>query len=430
MKNAMKKLLFSILFIFAVLSQSSAAYAEKISGDTVISELMIYMEENYREILTDQGIVGSADNLKLGSVYYIFDESTYKIGQYFYVPVVQEGQIITVLKIEYNDGKYNFISTCSHNVEVLNELDYLNQECCIYRIGSEIYAENMNEWKLLYVETIQNADAGELVSNEIQAEFQEYVYTIKLRHYKDALSWTRYGEDEPVEEEKTYVSQTYSGIRIEDAECFMKEVYKDVLKAFYLDYNQLGAADFKEEEIDELELGRPFLDYNVDVVKAADVYFPLYKDGVVTGITGARYYEGCWHASDGISQSPIMLDYKEEEVIYYSINNTWYAESRKKRLKVGFHYALDETIYSKEELSFMKITWKEKLQLVREAEENLTEYTNVYDDWSRQTIGEVQNQNAEEFPAVAEAGCIILAAGVLGMTFLRLRNQKKSEINT
>lgn len=394
------------------------------------------MEQNYQDIFAEVGYGDAAGDVGIGRPYYIYDESrgTANIGRYFYVPFYQDNRIFLIIRLRYHEEEDSFQSfaICNHSTDVLNELDYLNHECCIYRIGADIYAEDMNQWKLLYTETEEDADAEELISNETQIDFQKYVYTIKLRHYKNALSWTKYGESDWEREQRLNPREVCIILSIEAITEFMQEHYKEEIRrntSYYFEFLK-EYTDFTEDEIDDLELGKPFTEYNVDGKQFAFVYFPLYKDGKAVGIIPAEYGESSYWITCNTHNLPYLsmealnqLDYQNEKVIFYSINNTWYAENRKKRIKLGTA-AANDLPYSKEEVAFMKMSWKEKVKLAEEGEKHLcrvTAYAWLADeDFSEQTTGG-SVQEADHIPAPAAVGGMILVVSAVGMMIIKKR---------
>lgn len=135
------------------------------------------------------------------------------------------------VKYDWDKDVCSELSVSNHAAGVLNELDYLNQDCVVYRVEADIYLENSNEARLLYVETAKDASGADRTENDSQKDFQTRVFTLKLEHYKNALSWMRYedktGNNIEVGEHSrladgVYMSKTCSGVRIEDAGGFYK----------------------------------------------------------------------------------------------------------------------------------------------------------------------------------------------------------------
>lgn len=54
------------------------------------------------------------------------------------------------MRVKYDCDKdvCSELSVSNHDADVLNELDYLNQACVVYRVGSDIYLENSNEVRI------------------------------------------------------------------------------------------------------------------------------------------------------------------------------------------------------------------------------------------------------------------------------------------
>lgn len=437
MKRLFQILSAGLFLMFLVVSDSSRVYAEQKNGTELFEELTAYMEQNYQEIFAEAGYGEAAEDVGIGTPYYIYDESkAVNLGRYLYVPFYQENKIFLIIRLIYNEEEDSFQSfaICNHSIDILNELDYLNHECCVYRIGADIYAEDMNQWKLLYTETEEDEEAESLISNETQIDFQKYVYTIKLRHYKENLSWIKYGESDWEKEQKLNPKEVCTTLSIEAITEFMKEHYKEEIRqhtSYFFEFAE-GYIDFTENEIDDLELGNPFTEYNVDGKQFAFVYFPLYKEGKAVGIIPVEYGESSYWiicSTHGLSCFSICqeeldrLDYQNEKVIFYTINNTGYAENRKIRIKLGTDVA-NEQPYSKEEIVFMKMSWKEKVKLVEEGKNHLcrlTTYSWLMDeDFSKQTTGGVI-QEADKIPAPALVGVIILVVSAVGMMIVKKR---------
>lgn len=164
--------------------------------------------------------------------------------------------------------------------------------------------------------------------------------------------------------------------------------------------------DFTKDEIDELRLGRPFVEFNVDGTQFGACYFPLYKGEKAVGIVCAECIGSTWRVGDGelIDFKACWnvlneLDYEKNEVIVYSINNIWYAESSKKRIELG-RLEYDKHPYSDDEKKFLKMDWEEKLETAEKGSQNLKAIsTSRYladDDLSRRTTGGEMQLKEEE----------------------------------
>lgn len=437
----MKKILkfFSVIVFMCLFNTNMRIYAEEINGNSVVKQISEFIQENYQEILSGLEVTENIENTVIGSIYYIFDENASAAGKYFYIPVVQNDQVILVIEAEYDNGSISKITISGHNKEVLNRLDYLNQDCCIYRVGAEIYAENAEQSELLYTE--QTDVGGKINGDENQIFFQNLEFSIKITHYKNLLSQTIYkiGSEADSEERESelHKSRQYDTVQVEDAEEYLESVYRKLLKKeteYYLGYLNM---DFSEGEIDEVRLGTPFVEYNVDGEQYAVLYFPLYKGANAVGIMTVWYSQKCWQIAP--ENTPFSyrwdmldeLDYENNEVVFYSINNTYYAESRDKCVRVGRVRANEETLYSDEEVEFIRMTWEQKKKKAEEKLNNLKPVSNnilaADDDISRQTVGaDREAVIPERYRMLLTAGgwSVVLAGGCIGIIIAKRISRK------
>lgn len=214
-----------------------------------------------------------------------------------------------------------------------------------------------------------------------------------------------YAESEGLQSPK---SEQFENLKLEDGIEFAMNTYQEFMRYFLVRCRKLES--LKVRDIENTEIGKPFLLYNVDGrQQPAYVYLPLYLDGKAVHIINALEYEdGYWQYGPGPiafliaeNQADILnqIGYKDKECIFYSINNTCYVESEDERLIITAANARDENVYSKEEEAFLKMSFQEKKKMVQKGLESLCDVSN-YDEFDedvqKQLTGEYAGENEDK----------------------------------
>ena len=138
-------------------------------------------------------------------------------------------------------------------------------------------------------------------------------------------------------EESDSGSEYCETMDIADAELFANDNFRDYLLEYY---------PYTKSEVQNLHLGKPFVEYNVDGTCFALVYFPVYDDDKVKTVISANYQQHHWYLDFklkadvsllGIIDSSRMTnllntafkdenEYENADVIVYTINNMCYVE--------------------------------------------------------------------------------------------------------
>ena len=92
--------------------------------------------------------ISDMSNISMGEPYYIYDVRKELQSARFYFPIYDENQIILMLHINYTSEGWK-VTMDTEYTDVLNELDYKNTDCIFYYIGSDIYAENETQVRLI-----------------------------------------------------------------------------------------------------------------------------------------------------------------------------------------------------------------------------------------------------------------------------------------
>ena len=85
-----------------------------------------------------------------------------------------------------------------------------------------------------------------------------------------------------ITEESDSGSEYCETMDIADAELFANDNFRDYLLEYY---------PYTKSEVQNLHLGKPFVEYNVDGTCFALVYFPVYDDDKVKTVISANYQQ-------------------------------------------------------------------------------------------------------------------------------------------
>lgn len=249
--------------------------------------------------------------------------------------------------------------------------------------------------------------------------------------------------------EKMFKSEYYPEINVENAIEFANSTYKEYLKYNMMEYQY--SFKIEQEEVEQTELGKHFVIYNVDgSQQPAYVYFPVYKDGKCVDIINAvEYQSGYWQYGFGpiafyirINQTSILdeMDYRNQDCIVYSINNRCYIESESIVRILDECKEKDADIYSELEEQFLAMSFSEKKKTIEQGTQKLcdiSKYNEFDNDVNKQLVGnyeetvnmEVKEKEGQEQSRAAFYCFISGAVGiVLGSLFLFVWKKRNGEV--
>lgn len=263
--------------------------------------------------------------------------SCYK-GEQFYVylknsllreELQQQGMICLWAEYSYQELK-----------EVCHELNSRKKECGI--ASAAINEEencvdvNVNNWDV-FLEKTKSSDLGMIQVHETKNQKGSYE---KQSDVNDAL---KINNKISAEEGIEYVKNSY--------------------------HEQCAVL---EEDSGEIELGQSIQIYNVDnAMQSSYIFFPVYMEGKLEEILSVQYYDGQWKYND---YSWRWLDKDKDEVryvldkinlenenyVFYSINNKFYAENEWEKVCVAENVAQYQFLLSQEEDEFIRKSYEEK----------------------------------------------------------------------
>lgn len=219
------------------------------------------------------------------------------------------------------------------------------------------------------------------------------------------------------------------------AQNYLEKNYQAIITEALVDYTEWQGMNFTAEDIENLTLGSPFLEYNVDGEQLAVLYFPLYNGNEAVGLITLVHKRGSWTRYYDCNPGDLYavwklldaVDYENTDTIVYTINNRCYVENCDKGMSMRIAYMEngDDVNYSAEESAFMKMSWSEKKKLVEEGNKNLLPYSrtswNCDDDRSKYvtyTGGEPMDLQIEEIQDEEKMQNIKLVLLVVGVVVL------------
>lgn len=168
----MKKIMCSMVLCFSILICSSNIYAKDNTEPDVMKDRTVVatdcVKENFEDIIdvlmTDDIFVSritDRDALDIGKPYIVYSTNTSNQEEIYYYPIVDENTNNVVYLIEAIgvNGTYS-CNALDHMIEVLNEIDYVDEDCIVYCIGNELYFENSS--KTINASLYYNGDCGEI----------------------------------------------------------------------------------------------------------------------------------------------------------------------------------------------------------------------------------------------------------------------------
>ena len=430
-----------VVMIFYIGFGNMNVIAEEVSScgsgyQEILNYAKEYAQEYYMEMVNiiaegmqeEMGIsISDMSNISMGEPYYIYDVRKELQSARFYFPIYDENQIILMLHINYTSEGWK-VTMDTEYTDVLNELDYKNTDCIFYYIGSDIYAENETQVRLIQ-------GNGKKTDEFINKSFEE-----KKSAVEAGLKQMSY-----ITEESDSGSEYCETMDIADAELFANDNFRDYLLEYY---------PYTKSEVQNLHLGKPFVEYNVDGTCFALVYFPVYDDDKVKTVISANYQQHHWYLDFklkadvsllGIIDSSRMTNllntafkdenkYENADVIVYTINNMCYVETPYQCYRCVTNAMIKkyQNVFSEEEEEFLKMSWKDKKQLAEDGIKNWKEFDVL--EWMRDedhsrmesTVG--GNDGIEKVrgsgldPSIA--GCIVLAGGAAAMLIIKKKTEK------
>lgn len=142
-----------VLYFWLGHVQVMAAEIIRNQPSTVIEEAENYARKYYMEMVEiiadgmqeEMGIeISDLDNIWLGKPYYIYDVEAEFQNAEFYFPIYDENKVVLMLHVSFTDSGWKSSMDVEYT-DVLNEMDYLNNECVFYSVGDATYVENTNE---------------------------------------------------------------------------------------------------------------------------------------------------------------------------------------------------------------------------------------------------------------------------------------------
>lgn len=131
----------------------------------------------------------SEKEIQLGNPYIVYSFSEYQDEVYYY-PLIADGGIAAVLGVIGTDWGYTYEISYDYGlIELLDEMDYLNNDCIFYTVDGELYYESENGVSeepvipVLY-SAEQMPDADELAFAAMSFEEKQCVVTDKLDYFR------------------------------------------------------------------------------------------------------------------------------------------------------------------------------------------------------------------------------------------------------
>ena len=122
-------------------SMTTLAECIPISVNEFISDKFSNIEDAVRSSFAD---ISLEKELRLGNPYIVYNFSEYQDEVYYY-PLIADGGIVAVLGVIGTDWGYTYeISYDCGLIELLDEMDYLNNDCIFYTVDGELYYESEN----------------------------------------------------------------------------------------------------------------------------------------------------------------------------------------------------------------------------------------------------------------------------------------------
>lgn len=144
------------------------------------------IEESVRSSFAE---IFSEKEIQLGNPYIVYNFSEYQDEVYYY-PLIADSKIEAVLGIIGTDWGYTYEISYDYGlIELLDKMDYLNNDCIFYTVDGELYYESENDVSydpgipVLY-SAEQMPDADELAFAAMSFEEKQRVIINKLDYFR------------------------------------------------------------------------------------------------------------------------------------------------------------------------------------------------------------------------------------------------------
>ena len=259
----------------------------------------------------------------LGNPYIVYNFSEYQDEVYYY-PLIVDGKIAAVLGVIGTDWGYTYeISYDCGLIELLEEMDYLNNDCIFYTMDGELYYESENGVNAEPVitmgySTVQMPDADELAFAAMSFEEKQSVVTDKLDsfRYVDTQSFDgnepvdmKYGAMKAITLRKPQSQYAYNMCWA----CVVATIVNTLNWTSYTGYdvcNRMGIGFNTGAEIEEIRTALSY--YGINYKKTADALgWDKIKQNIDAGYPIAMIMNPYYATSDSIGHSITLYGYNQ-----------------------------------------------------------------------------------------------------------------------
>ncbi|MBD5156656.1 MAG: hypothetical protein HDT13_03345 [Butyrivibrio sp.] len=342
------KVIYAEQTVEEVIPKAAKEYVENIFTEVCIAAVSFA-----RDIKNDQTITYE---LKLGKPYIIYNFEKYQDEIYNY-PLIADGRIEFVLSVLGTNGGYTYqLSMGGDMLRLLNELDYINNDCVFYVINDELYYEcgkngETNFEPVVMYEADEMHDADELLFAAKSFEEKKRIIRDKIEFFKPVEpTQTDLTESEEIKFGKTVTlrsPQRQYGYEMCWA-CVVATIVNTLNWTHYTGYdicNRMGIGFNAGAEIEDMKLALSYYSVNYkrrddylsweQIKQNIDAGYPVAILTVYSGLnpnitghtvtlmgydkTGSKEYLYVWDSQDGNAEGEKVEEWGDNyHMIIYS----------------------------------------------------------------------------------------------------------------
>ena len=261
--------------------------------------------------------------IQLGNPYIVYNFSEYQDEVYYY-PLIVDGKIAAVLGVIGTDWGYTYEISYDYGlIELLEEMDYLNNDCIFYTMDGELYYESENGVNAEPVitmgySTVQMPDADELAFAAMSFEEKQSVVTDKLDYFRyvdtqsfngNELDDMKYGAMKAITLRKPQSQYAYNMCWA----CVVATIVNTLNWISYTGYdvcNRMGIGFNTGAEIEEIRTALSY--YGINYKKTADALgWDKIKQNIDAGYPIAMIMNPYYATSDSIGHSITLYGYNQ-----------------------------------------------------------------------------------------------------------------------
>lgn len=276
------------------------------------------------EVMADSSDKNCMSNaIELGTPYIVYNFNEYQDEVYYY-PLIADGKIKAVLGVIGTDWGYTYEISYDYGLMgLLEEIDYLNNDCIFYTVNDELYYESANGLKsepdipMGYSEG-KKPDADELAFTVMSFEEKQRAVTDKLGYFKyvETQSFNendyddiKYGAMKTITLRKPQSQYSYNMCWA----CVVATIANTLNWTSYTGYdvcNRMGIGFDTGAEIEEIKTALSY--YGVNYKKTNDALgWDEIKQNIDAGYPIAMCMNPYYSTSDSIGHSITLYGYNQ-----------------------------------------------------------------------------------------------------------------------